>query len=266
MNKIEKLKSNYFSLIDNIYQTHEYLNIHAVKSVNICLTLRNFLFGYYLVEYEQKGSDRSKYGEKLLENVSKSLSARGLKNVSAAELSRFRQFYSVYPQIFGTMSQKSFKLPEKIFGMLSQELQTTDYISVDPVKLVTHIPFSHIVELIKIDDPRKRLFYEIETIKGSWSVRELRRQTASSLYERLALSRNKKEVIRLANEGQTVEKPTVGILLCETANKTLVELALSENANIYAAQYALYLPDKKLLRQKLKEWTKEFGNFKGAEK
>ena len=57
---------------------------------------------------------------------------------------------------------------------------------------------------------------------------------------------------------QKFEKPTVGILLCETANQTLVELTLSENANIYAAQYALYLPDKKLLQQKLKEWTEEF--------
>jgi predicted nuclease of restriction endonuclease-like (RecB) superfamily len=173
---------------------NEYLKIYAVRSVNICLTLRNFLFGYYIVEYEQKGNDRAKYGEKLLENVSKSLSAKGLKNVSAAELSRFRQFYSVYPQIFGTLSQKSLKLPEQILGTLSKELQTVDYISVDPVKLITNIPFSHIVELLKIDNPIKRLFYEIEIIKGSWSVRELRRQINTLFFERTGMSR-KPEVL-----------------------------------------------------------------------
>jgi len=107
MNKTEKRSTlpgetnNFASLIDTIYQTHEYLNIHAVKSVNSCLTLRNFLFGYHTVE------------------IVKELSAKGLKNVSAAELSRFHQFYTVYPQIRGT---------------LSHELQTTDYLSVEPVQ------------------------------------------------------------------------------------------------------------------------------------
>ena len=130
MNKIEKLSTlqgetnDFASLIDNIYQTHEYLNIHAVKSVNICLTMRNFLFGYHIVEYEQKGNDRAKYGDKLLESIAKELWKKGLKNVSAAELSRFRQFYTTYPQIRGTVSQ---------------ELQITDYLSVDPVKLVSNI-------------------------------------------------------------------------------------------------------------------------------
>ena len=104
---------DFSSLISTICQTHDFLNIHAVKTVNICLTLRNFLFGYYIVEYEQKGNDRAKYGKKLLENISKELSKKGLKNISAAELSRFRQFYSVYPQILGTLSQESLQLPNK---------------------------------------------------------------------------------------------------------------------------------------------------------
>jgi len=122
MNKI--VNSDFASLVNKIYQTHEYLNIHAVRSVNICLTLRNFLFGYYIVEYEQKGNDRAKYGDKLLENISKELLLKGLKNVSAGELSRFRQFYAVYPQILGTVSQKSLNVPKQILGTLSQELQT----------------------------------------------------------------------------------------------------------------------------------------------
>ncbi len=202
MSRIEKLSTlsretnNFSSLIDNIYQTHEYLNIHAVKSVNICLTLRNFLFGYYIVEYEQNGNDWAKYGDKLLENIAKELQAKGLKNVSSAELSRFRQFYTVYPQILGTLSQKSLHLPKQILGTLSQELQTSDYLSIEPIKLITNIPFSHIAELIKIDDPLKRLFYETETIKGTWSVRELRRQISSLFYERTGLSKKPKQLIK----------------------------------------------------------------------
>ena len=126
------ITKDFISLIENIYQTHEYFNIHAVKSVNVCLTLRNFLFGYYIVEYEQKGNDRAKYGDKLLENISKELSIKGLKNVSSAELSRFRQFYFVYPQIFGTLSQESLNLPKQILGTLSQELPNKE----DLIKII----------------------------------------------------------------------------------------------------------------------------------
>ncbi|MDR0438261.1 MAG: PDDEXK nuclease domain-containing protein [Bacteroidales bacterium] len=192
-------KNDFFSLIESIYQTHEYLNTRAVRSVNTCLTLRNFLFGYHIVEYEQKGNDRAKYGGKLLENISKALAAKGLKNISVAELSRFRQFYSVYPQILGTVSQESLNLPKQILGT-SQELQTTDHISIDPTKLITNIPFSHIAELLKIDDPLKRLFYEIETIKGAWSVRELRRQISTLFFERTGMSKNPEALIESVQE------------------------------------------------------------------
>jgi hypothetical protein len=210
MSKIEKNAtpsretSDFITLVDSILQAHLYLNNQAVRSVNICLTLRNFLFGYHIVEYEQSGNDRAKYGEKLLENISKELSAKGLKNISAAELSRFRQFYSVYPQILGTLSQKSLNVPKQILGTLSQESQVADFISIDPVKLVSNIPFSHIAELIKINDPLKRLFYEIETVKGTWSVRELRRQINSLFYERMGISKNPKQLIK--NTQNTSEK------------------------------------------------------------
>jgi len=110
-----------------------------MKSVNICLTYRNFLFAYHIVEYEQNGTDRAKYGDSLLENIAKELSAKGLKNISIAELTRFRKFYKTYPQIRGTLSHKSLKLPEQIRGTVSHELQITDYLSVEPVNLVSNI-------------------------------------------------------------------------------------------------------------------------------
>jgi len=201
--------NNFGLLIDKIFNAHEHLNIHAVKTVNTCLTLRNFLFGYYIVEYEQNGNDKAKYGEKLLENISESLSAKGLTNISAAELSRFRQFYSVYPQILGTLSQKSLNLPKQILGTLSQELKIAENTSIDPVKLVTNIPFSHISELIKIDDSLKRLFYEIEIIKGAWSVRELRRQINTLFFERTGMS----------------QKPE---MLIESVQKSSIKLSVDE--------------------------------------
>jgi predicted nuclease of restriction endonuclease-like (RecB) superfamily len=171
------------------------LSVRAVKSINISLTLRNFLFGYYIVEYEQHGNDRAKYGDKLLENITKELSQKGLKNISPSELSRFRQFYVVYPQILGTLSQESFSLPKQILGTMSQELQTNTSVSIAPAKLITNIPFSHIAELIKIEDPLKRLFYEAEIIKGTWSVRELRRQINTLFYERTGMSKKPQQLI-----------------------------------------------------------------------
>ena len=186
---MKKTSNDFTALIGNILLTHECLNYHAVKAVNVSLTLRNFLFGYYIVEYEQKGCDRAKYGDNLLDTLSKELSARGLKNISSAELSRFRQFYSIYPQILGILSQESLKLPKQILGTVSQESQRIAHASIAPLQLVANIPFSHFTELLKIDDPLKRLFYEVETIRGTWSVRELRRQINTLFFERTGMSK-----------------------------------------------------------------------------
>ena len=157
--------------------------------------MRNFLFGYYIVEYEQKGNDKAKYGERLLETISKELLAKGLKNISAGELRRFRLFYLAYPQIRGTLSHESLNLPKQICGTLSRELEMPENVSIDSIKLITSIPFSHIAELIKIGNPQKRMFYEIETIKGAWSVRELRRQINTLFFERTGMSKSPKALI-----------------------------------------------------------------------
>lgn len=169
---LEKAHS-FYELIGKISQTHEILKGYALKAVNVSLTVRNWLFGFYIVEYEQNGEDKAKYGKHLLENLSESLSGKGLKNIAIAELSRFRQFYIAYPQILGTLSQESLHLPKQILETLSQDLQTTtNQISVEPIKLITNLSFSHFSELIKIEDSLKRTFYEIECIKGVWGTIE----------------------------------------------------------------------------------------------
>jgi predicted nuclease of restriction endonuclease-like (RecB) superfamily len=196
---------NFSGLINKISEAHEALKGYALKAINVSLTVRNWLFGFYIVEYEQNGEDRAEYGKYLLENLSKSLSDKGLKNIAAAELSRFRQFYITYPQIFGTLSQESLNLPKQIFGTLSQELQIFDkQISVEPIKLLTNLSFSHFSELIKIDDSLKRAFYEIECIKGTWGVRELRRQINSLFYERAGISQNPEKLVDMVQSA--VEK------------------------------------------------------------
>lgn len=187
-------------LTQQIKQTHDALQCYAAKAINASLTVRNWLIGYYIVEYEQNGEDKAIYGGHLMEKMAKNLLRQGLKNVSAAELSRFRQFYFAYPQISGTLSQKSLHLPESILGTLSQELVIVEKenLLIDPLKLLSNLSFSHFAELIKINDPLKRTFYEIECIRGTWGVRELRRQINSLFFERTGLSKNPGKLIALA--------------------------------------------------------------------
>ncbi len=175
------------NLIQKIDSTCSTIQTEAIRSVSKSLTLRNWTIGYYIVEYEQMGQDKAVYGDKLIENLSKKLSH--IKGVSATNLRLFRTFYTVYPQIQQTESGEFETKLLPIKQTLSAELQ----ISVN--KLINSCTFSHFIEFLRLDDELKRTFYEIETIKGNWSVRELKRQISSQTYERIGLSENKKEMI-----------------------------------------------------------------------
>ncbi len=194
---------HFTDLVNQIYAVHTSFRHYAVKAVNVNITIRNRLIGFYLVEFEQKGTDRAKYGENLLEKISDELTKKGMGGVAPAELSRFRQFYAVYPQILGILSQTSPNLPDQILGTLSQNSQISEYCSIDPVQLITNLSFSHLAELIKIDDSMKRLFYEVETIKNTRSVRELRRQVSSLLYDRAGMSKNPEQLLSSLKHGDT---------------------------------------------------------------
>jgi predicted nuclease of restriction endonuclease-like (RecB) superfamily len=196
-------------LLSQIATTHNALQQSAVKAVNTHLTIRNWLIGFYIVTYEQKGEDRAKYGGRLLENIAKKIDIKGL---TPPELSRCRQFYHCYPSILGTVSQE-FELPDgirkilplqptkktakgnkvTILGTVSQELQSDRrYIQ----KMLTSIPFSHFTELIKITDSVKRHYYEMLIIKQTLSFRELQRQINTLSFERLGLSANKTRALK----------------------------------------------------------------------
>jgi len=176
-------QNNFNNLVIKIETTHQTLQSQAIKSVSSTLTIRNWLIGYYIVEYEQNGEDRAKYGAKVIENLVKRL--KHIRGVSATNLRLFRTFYSNYPQISQTVTDQ-FQI---------QQTVSVKSIAIPVKQLLNSCSFSHFIEFLKIDDPLKRLFYEVETIKGNWSVRELKRQINSATYERIGLSKSKKELI-----------------------------------------------------------------------
>jgi len=150
-----------------------------------------------------------------------------IKGLSAPELSRCRQFYIVYPQILGTVSQ-IFKnqLEIKNLGTASQEssisaesllpksnersttTQFETHLQVPPEKILNKLSFSHLIELLKIDSQLKRTFYELECIKGTWSVRELKRQINSLYFERSGLSAKPEKLSELINQNIVPQGPT----------------------------------------------------------
>jgi predicted nuclease of restriction endonuclease-like (RecB) superfamily len=199
---------NFDLLTNTILETHTSLQQSAVKAINIHLTIRNWLIGFYIVEFEQKGEDRAKYGSKLLPELAKKIKIKGL---TSPELSRCRQFYHVYPQIFGIVSQKlDYLLPQSILGLPTQELQTTDNQdnTIYFEKLLTKISYTNFVEIIKIKDENKRKFYELLVIKNTLSVEELKRQIATLAYERVGLSQNGELAFSELSNKITPEKPT----------------------------------------------------------
>jgi predicted nuclease of restriction endonuclease-like (RecB) superfamily len=227
---------NFEKLIQNLQLTHDTLLTSASKAVNTAMTVRNWLYGYYIVEYEQNGEDRAKYGARLLKELAENIPVKG---ISETNLRIFRQFYLTYPAISHTLSDLLKQVPiiqavpeqfavseadtihrtlsdilPEITGIpirqtVSDKFQVIDIESIQqrckknntdkklgihPSRLLQTLSFSHFVELLKIDDPLKRAFYEIECVQGTWSVRELQRQIESLYFERSGLSKDKKKL------------------------------------------------------------------------
>ena len=370
----DTVKNNFF---DNVAATIEQSRAYVGRTADLTMCLTYFEIGRMIVEKEQDGKSRAEYGRGLIRELATYLTKRFGKGFSVRSLTNFRQFYLTYlPSIRQSMIAKSGKdqsladdstpKGQSLISLLAgEQIRQSMIAESTPFRL----SWTHYLILIRIKDDQERRFYEIEAANQQWTVRQLQRQYGSSLYERLALSRDKAEVMRLANEGQTIEKPrdmlksplvleflgmeeraaysesdlesaiisqlqafllelgkgflfearqkrftfdedhfivdlvfynrllqcyvlidlktsklkhqdlgqmqmyvnyfdrhvktehekpTVGILLCQEKNDSVVELTLPENSNIYASEYSLYLPDKTLLQSKLAEWVAEF--------
>lgn len=229
------------ALVGNIQNVHQQLQRSAVNTVNRMLTIRNWLIGYYIVEFEQNGKDRAEYGDKLIERLS--IELRHIKGIDKRSLFRFRQFYLYYPQLSDSIRGSLFPILDQFekVGSLSPQLtnskimgSTTPLLKSDRLvpgeKILSKLSYTHIEQLLSIDVPLKRTFYEVECIKGSWSVRELRRQIASMYFERSGLSKNPEKLSTLVSQ------------------KTKPQAPIDIIKNIYAFEF-LDLPIKEIIEE-----------------
>ena len=188
------------NLVESIKQLHETTSTYATGAVNQLLTVRNWVIGYYIVEFEQNGKDTAEYGSHLLENLSKEIQIKGMDRQM---LTVCRLFYLRYPQICETVSRKLMSIGGNENASLlsdrrpSAKSEKTEFcetvlrkFETPPELLISRLSFSHLREIMSIDDPFERFFYEPECIRGTWSVRELRRQIDTKLYIRAGISKD----------------------------------------------------------------------------
>ncbi|MBA4277640.1 PDDEXK nuclease domain-containing protein [Flavobacterium sp.] len=184
----------------------------VLRNVNQTMTITYFEIGRMIVEEEQNGKDRAEYGKQLLKGLSQQLTKEFGKGFSVENLERIRKFYVVYSNSL-TVSTISENVKSQT---VSTNLQISENTSILPqsemsksvtLSRIFKLNWSHYNFLIRIDDEKERRFYEIESEKYNWSVRELKRQYDSALYARLALSRDKEGILKLSEEGQIIEKP-----------------------------------------------------------
>jgi predicted nuclease of restriction endonuclease-like (RecB) superfamily len=182
-------------LADQIGQIHAQTQRAAAQQINYWLTVRNWLIGWHITEYEQDGSDRATYGDRLLPELARQL--RGVKGLAVQRLYDCRTFYREYPTILQTVSgelQRAGLLDAASLPAMPTEAQD-DLPGIAPTLLLTRLSFSHFLELLILDQPLQRAFYEVQAVKNSWSVRELKRAINSALYERTGLSTDKAAVL-----------------------------------------------------------------------
>ena len=206
MNNGDRPKLEFSGLVDKIQSVHHELRSSALRSVNTMLTIRNWLIGYYITNYEMQGADRAQYGERLMDSISLELQRLKVPRSAKRELQRFCQFYRTYPQILRSLNAELGKVArDEIKTELTLSADSSKVRSVNAQlaklssRLLNNLSYAHFEILITIDDELKRRFYELECLKANWSVRELRRQVYSLFYERTALSRDKEKLAELAN-------------------------------------------------------------------
>jgi predicted nuclease of restriction endonuclease-like (RecB) superfamily len=203
---------NFDTLITSISTTDRVLQTEAVKAINKALTTRNWLIGLYIVEFEQHGEDKAKYGSNLLQKISERLDS---KSLSYRNLRLFRQFYLEYRTLaepiksYIDLFYKSLHLPSPIWQSLIAKLQISDIqtIELNPQKIFDNLSYTHLTELVHIKDSLKRTFYEIECIKGVWTHRELQRQIHSLYFERMGLSEQPEKLAELIKRNNIPTTP-----------------------------------------------------------
>lgn len=194
-----KTLHSFNDLASIVQTTHDAAQSSAVKAINRMQTMRNWLIGYYIVEFEQHGKDRAEYGTQLLKKLEERVDRKGL---TTTLFKWARKFYRLYPQMMEN-------LPIPICATVMHQLQPIEnkedtigasmtHQFVTPGKtIISHLSFTHLREIMTLDAPLARYFYEQECIKCTWSVRELRRQISTNLYVRAGISANPEKLLSL---------------------------------------------------------------------
>ncbi|MBP6460131.1 MAG: DUF1016 family protein [Crocinitomicaceae bacterium] len=235
------------SLVQSIENTHSALQKSAVNAVNQALTIRNWMIGFYIVEFEQNGSVRAEYGENLIQNLA--LKLAHIKGIDKRSLYKFRQFYLVYSyltdSILAYIDQTKLSVDAKL-GTVSTQLKNTKVgaastlsaIQTPPSKLLSNLSYSHIELLLNQEEELKRVFYEVECIKNTWSIRELKRQINSLYYERSGISQNPQLLSEIV-QNKSIKQNPIDIIknvysfdFLEISSKEIVEESELESALI----------------------------------
>ncbi|MFA4874409.1 MAG: PDDEXK nuclease domain-containing protein [bacterium] len=215
MNSKRPAIKNPSSIYERIRSILESARSSAARSVNTAQVAANWLIGREIVEEEQKGSRRAGYGEGLVRDLSARLQSDYGAGYSLANVKYFRKFYLEYPRLVEVAKGHAVRslLPGNQDPVLSGKSYALRSFSSGecvwkPGQLHPNLSWTHYRTLLRVDKTEARAFYEIESINNNWSARELERQIGSLLYDRLALSKDKKGLMRLAVKGHEVAKPS----------------------------------------------------------
>ena len=209
------------SLVDGLERLQARAREAVARSVDEILTLRNWLIGAWIVAYEQEGADRARYGEGLIDALAAAFKARGVDGIGRSNLKNYRQIALTWPTlgIRQTLSGES-GAPVPIWQTVPAEsipaLTTAGELlpwqdDAWMLRLGRELSFSHLLELARARDPLARAFYEVQALAHRWSVRELKRQRDSMLFERVGLSRDREAVLALADEGRLLDTATANV-------------------------------------------------------
>lgn len=225
----EELPDRIETLCKNSIELVQFARQIVAKQINLVQLMTYYSIGRWIVEEQQHGESRAKYGKQVIQKLSEALTKQFGRCFSPDTLENARKFYLNYKN---RISETTFRK----FAIQKQDTAFQEFQNGEPFTL----PWSHYLLLMRIKNEAERSFYEIEATKSAWSIRVLQRQYNSSLYERLALSRDKDEMVRLASEGLVVTKANDIV-----RHPTVLEfLGLEEHARYSESEMEMAIIDK----------------------
>lgn len=205
---------DFTALVAAVRLVHDHCATAVNRTVNTTLTLRNWLIGSYIHNYELYGADRAQYGERLIDRLAEALRPHKIPATERPRLYAYMNFYRTYPQIAEAVPQGLHSLHAiSVKGIVRSVSGKTDSVpeeveivrsatvkfELTAEKLLNTLSYTHLEQLTALDNPLKRAFYEIECIRGNWSVRALKRQIATLYFERSGLSIDKEKLSDMAH-------------------------------------------------------------------